>query len=94
MNFSTMYDGAESIKTCAEPIKEVGVAEQLEVVKKDLAETRMTMKDIITKMTSSSPSPDNGLPESKCMLDDLQTVTMLSDQCMRMAQRINQLLFG
>ena len=93
MGYPTMCCEVESTKTVCEPVKEAGVVVQLEVVKKDLLETRLTMKEIITKLVSV-PSPDDGIPESKCMFDDLQTVAMLSDQCMGMAKRINQLLFG
>lgn len=93
MNYPTMCCEVESTKTCCEPVKEAGMAVQLEVVKKDLLETRMIMEGIITKMITA-PSPDDEIPESKCMLDDLQTVSMLSDQCMGMARRIDQLLFG
>ena len=79
---------------CGEPMREVPMKETLDEIGKKLTETNICLTAIIECMTGAlKPDKEAGVPEARCMKDQLIMINCLSDDAVGMAHRIKELMF-
>ena len=91
-NYGT-YSATSDYVTC-EPVEvERPMRVSLEDSEVKLQETFATLQSIITSLINS-PQPENKRIEPKCLRESAESVNLLSEACLGMSKRIQQILFN